>query len=89
MFNCTAIADYINWKVNDSSIDSNLMKRGFEPQSLVNVNASKNLRMKSLVVSGSPDNNNTRIVCVAVVETSSGEFLSNQSEPALLIVQGN
>ena len=87
MFNCTAIADFINWRIDGEPLNADLESRGFESQPLVNLDPSINSKMKSLKVNGSLDNSNTSIVCVAYPVQSSGKGC--QSDPALLLVYGN
>ena len=61
VFNCTAIATFINWEVNGGPIDSDLINKGFEVQFTIDLNVSQDLRMRALRVLGSPDNDNTSI----------------------------
>ena len=86
VFNCTAIATFINWEVNGETLNSELL--GFEEQEVVDLDISQNLRMRSLTVLGSPDSNNASIACIAVLEVAPLMFVANRSNPALLLVQG-
>ena len=88
VFNCTAIATFINWEVYGGPLDSNLISRGFKPQLTIELNVSQNLRMGSLRVLGSPDNDDVSIVCVALLQLPSFMFVANGSDPVLLLVQG-
>ena len=87
-FNCTAIATFINWEVNGGPIDSDLESRGFETQFTIDLNVSQDLRMESLRVLGSPENDNTTITCVVVLVLPSLMVVADKSDPAVLLVQG-
>ena len=88
VFNCIAIATFINWEINGGPIDSDLINKGFETQLTIDLNVSQDLRMASLRVLGSSENDNTSITCVVVLQLASLVFLGNRSDPALLLVQG-
>ena len=66
-FSCTAVADFINWLVNNQSIDSQLNARGFEGGAIVIINSTLNLRERNLSVLGSTENNGSVVTCVAVI----------------------
>ena len=86
VFNCTAIATFINWNVNGTSLNAGT--NGFEMQLTIDVNVSQDLRTAALRVVGSPDANNSSIECVALLEQSNKTFDAISSAPALLLVQG-
>ena len=91
VFNCTAIASFINWEINGGPIDSDLIGKGYDQGPLITLNVSQNLRTDSLTVLGSADNNNASIACVAILRAQiypAFEFVGNSSDPALLLVQG-
>ena len=88
VFNCTAIATDLNWKVNDDSFNTDYESKGFHELAVVVLDASQSLRTASLRVLGSAHSNNASIVCVAILEYSQLLFVGNKSEPALLLVQG-
>ena len=88
VLNCTAIATDLNWKVNDDSFNTDYENKGFHELAVVVLDASQSLRTASLRVLGSAHSNNASIVCVAILEYSQLLFVGNESEPALLLVQG-
>ena len=67
VLSCTAVGQFINWLVNNRSIDSELNARGFESSTTVIVNSSLNLRERNLSVLGSTENNGSVVTCVAVI----------------------
>ena len=90
VFNCTAIATFIIWRVNGEPV-ANIRSKGFDDKALiVTVNETQNLRMRTLRVVGSPDSHNVSITCVALLQISgTNNFSVAQSEPALILVQGD
>ena len=86
LFNCTAIATFINWKINDTSVDQ-FTNEQFQEQPSVVVNVTQGLISETLVL-GSLESNNIRIVCVAILEVSSNMFSGASSDPAVMLVQG-
>ena len=83
-FTCTAIALDIEWEVNGERITSDLRNRGFDDTSpLITLNSTQNLRMSTIAVLGSADNNGSNITCVAL--SLSAPFIL-ESEPAVLLV---
>ena len=89
--NTIAFATYINWKVNGEPVDNVTRSKGFndsvqeEP-----LDKTRNLRMRTLRVVGSPDSNGANITCVAYLQSSSStDFDAAESEPALILVQGD
>ena len=87
LFNCTAIATFINWKINDTPVDQ-FTSEQFQEQASVVVNVTQSLISETLRVLGSLENNKIRIVCVAVLEVSSNMFSGASSDPAVMFVQG-
>ena len=83
-FTCTAIAIDIEWTVNGGKITIDLRNRGFDDSSpLITLNSTQNLRMSTIAVLGSADNNGSNITCVAI--SLSAPFIL-ESEPAVLLV---
>ena len=83
-FTCTAIAIDIAWEVDGEIITPDLRNRGFDDSSpLITLNSTQNLRMSTIAVSGSADNNGSNITCLAV--SLSAPFIV-KSEPAVLLV---
>ena len=85
-FTCTAIAGQIQWLVNGQpSADANLRNRGFNDQAvpLTTVNATQNLRTRTLSAFGSADNNRSNITCVAFFTSP---FSIIESDPVFLLV---
>ena len=83
-FTCTAIALDIVWTVNGDSITPDLRNRGFDDSSaLITLNSTQNLRMSTIAVLGSADNNGSSITCVAL--SLSAPFIV-ESEPAVILV---
>ena len=87
LFNCTAIATFINWKINDTPVDQ-FTREQFQEQASVVVNVTQSLISETLRVFGSLENNNIRIVCVAILEVSSNMFSGASSDPAVMFVEG-
>ena len=89
MFNCTAIATFISWKIDGVLINGDIRDKGFDDSALlVTFNLTQDLRGTSLKVLGSPNSNNVSITCVAIIPTSFTTFDINTSELALVLVQG-
>ena len=89
-FTCTAIADIIHWEVNGLLIlsvnDENVRKQGFDVRSpLIVLNATQNLRTRTLSAFGSVDNNGSSITCVAIA-FSITPLSFGTSEPVVLLV---
>ena len=85
MFNCTAIATDITWRINGDNFNADFITNGFEELPLI---AMQNLRMRQLRVIGSPDSDNASIVCVVVLQVSFQKIVGNMSTPVILLVQG-
>ena len=81
VFNCTAIADSINWLINGSPFDN----RSKYHKITVTLNEAKSLHKSTLTANASPLNNKTKISCFVVTLKP---FASLTSEPALLLIQG-
>ena len=86
LFNCTAIATFINWNINDTPVDQFTSKQ-FQEQASVVVNATQSLILETLRVLGLLEKN-IRIVCADVLEVSSNMFNGVSSDPAMMLVQG-
>ena len=67
IFTCTAVAQEIEWEVNGQPIDDHLRSRGFNDEAvpLTLLNATQNLRTRTMSVNGSTENNGSNITCVA------------------------
>ena len=84
-FTCTAVAGEIEWEINGQPVDDHLMSRGFNEDAvpLTLLNATQNLRTRTLSAFGSADNNGSNITCVAF-------FISPlsimKSDPVVLLV---
>ena len=88
VINCTAIAEFINWRVNGQPIDAILTSKGFDESApTVDINEAQNLRMRTLRVLGSPDSNGVNITCIAF--QGPPMFSAATSETALILVQGD
>ena len=88
VFNCTAIGS-IFWEIDGVFIDSNLRGKGFDDSApTLTLNLTQDLRSTSLRVLGSPDSNNVRITCVAIIPITPFTSDVDASEPALMLVQG-
>ena len=85
VFNCTAIATDITWRINGDNFNADFISEGFEELPLI---AMQNLRMRQLRVLGSPDSDNASIVCVVVLQVSLQKIVGNTSAPVILLVQG-
>ena len=83
--NCTAIAEWIRWKINGQPVDNNT---DFDesPQT-VELNKTQELSRGTLKVVGSTDSNHTNITCFAIYRYVPPDI--SQSEPALILVQGD
>ena len=84
-FTCTAVAGEIEWEVNGQPVDDHLRSRGFDDEAvpLTLLNATQNLRTRTMSVNGSTDNNGSIITCVAYFTSP---FSIMESDPALLLV---
>ena len=84
-FTCTAVADIIQWEVNGIfAFDENIRKQGFDDSSPpIVLNATQNLRTRTMSAFGSVDNNGSSITCVAI---SIPPFSLAISDPAVLLV---
>ena len=81
-FTCEAVADLIDFQVNDSSADtSDVVNKGFIQQSAHALNGGKVRRV--LLAEALEDNNNTNISCKAY-----GSPLNIYSNIAVLRIQG-
>ena len=88
VLNCTGIATVIDWLVNGQPIDDTLRRKGFDDFTpLVTLNKAQDLRLNTLNVTGSSDNNGTNVSCVATLISSTIRPIA-RSEPALILVQG-
>ena len=77
-------ADYIGWKVNDSSILSNVSFMNISTASYsVRDGPSRNI----LIVGAIPTYNGTVVICVAVF-IAANNCPSQDSRPAVLLIQG-
>ena len=89
MFNCTAIASLITWKIDVVLIDGGIRDKGFDDSaSVVTLNLTQYLHGTSLRALGSPDSNNISITCVAIIPVTLTTNHVNTSEPAMMLVQG-
>ena len=87
LINCTATATFIGWEANGKPVDS-LRNQGFDDSApTVLLNESQNLRMATLKVVGSSNSSNVSVVCVALLPSSTTDFIK-RSEAALILVQG-
>ena len=86
--NCTAIANFINWKVNGTPVDD-LRQQGIESfdNKIRNEELGKNRHIARLRVKGSSNSNHAMVTCVAVL-TKGVDISSVFSKPALILVQG-
>ena len=84
-FTCTAVADEIEWEVNGQPVDANLRSRGFNDDAVppTLLNATQNLRTRTMSVNGSADNNGSNITCVVYFLNP---FSSMESDPVVLLV---
>lgn len=88
-FNCTATASFIFWRVNEKSISHDLRSKGFDDSALtVILNATENLRTRSLSVQGLSANNGSRIACEAYLQITPINYDYTKSESARMLVQG-
>ena len=78
------------WCVNGKCTSDFIRSIGFDDSSLaVTLNATENLRARSLQVQGSPINNESKVACEAYLQTTATKFDYNISGSALMLVQGN
>ena len=87
IINCTAVATYIHWEVNHVSVLV-YSNKGIIQSETVTHDAVQNLRTRKLWVTGSPDSDGARIVCVVTLFNSDDSHQTISSEPALVLVQG-
>ena len=89
MITCTAIATFIDWKVDGQPVDDHNRQDFDDSTRTVSLNTAQNLRMSELKVMGSPTSNGSSIACVVALEIDTNIFVGNSSEPAMIHVQGN
>ena len=84
-FTCTAVGEEIEWEINGQPVDANLRSRGFNDDAvpLTLLNATQNLRTRTMSAFGSADNNGSNIICVAFFMSP---FSIMKSDPAVLLV---
>ena len=82
-FNCTGIAETIAWKANGEEIVNN-GETIVIPTAIV-VNQTQGILMSTVLLTASIVDNVTNITCIAL---STSPLSSDESEPALLLVQG-
>ena len=81
-FTCEAVADLIDFQINDSSADrGDVFSKGFIQQSALTLNGGKVRRI--LLAQALKDNNNTNISCRAY-----GSPVNVNSDIAVLRIQG-
>ena len=86
-FTCTAVAGEIGWEINGQpGDDEDVRNRGFNDEAvpLTLLNATQNLRTRTMSAFGSADNNGSNITCFAFF--LSPPFSTAISEPAVLLV---
>ena len=86
-FTCTAVAGEIEWQINGQpGDDEDNRHRGFNDEliPLTTLNATQNLRTRTLSAFGSKDNNGSNITCIAYF--LSPPFSTVISEPVVLLV---
>ena len=86
--NCTAVATYIHWEVNSVTVLA-YRNKGITPSETEIQDAVQNLRTRKLWVTGSPDSDGVRIVCIVTLVNSDDSHQTILSEPALVLVQGS
>ena len=83
-FTCTARAQFINFRVNNTPADdANIANKGFHQQGTEHVNNT--IRRRVLFVDPREGNNNTNISCVAITTSPLSDDTSNT---VLLLIQG-
>ena len=82
--NCTAVANTIVWKANDSLVEELHHPALVPNHKLVAINETANIFMGQLTIQGTEEINNTEIVCHAANPGESSET----SLPVLILVQG-
>ena len=80
-FNCTAIASTFIWKANGITLKNTIQTQISSPTA---VNSTQGILMSSLLVTVSSADNATNITCTAFSKLP----VLNESEPAILLVQG-
>ena len=80
-FNCTAIASTFIWKANGITLKNTIQAQISSPTA---VNSTQGILMSSLLVTVSSADNATNITCTAFSKLP----VLNESEPAILLVQG-
>ena len=83
LLNCTAEAIFINWFVNGNPI-SDLNMAVFNDSAKTHTLGFQ-LRTRSLIVLGTPESNDSRIICVGTTHSPPSQ---DTSDPALIVVQG-
>ena len=83
LLNCTAVATFINWFVNGTSV-SDLNMAVFNDSAKTRTLGSQ-LRTRPLSVLGTPESNESRITCVGTIHSPPSQ---DTSDPALILVQG-
>lgn len=68
-FTCTAIANFIEWRVNDQPVDDvDSRRRGFDDTSPpIVLNETQNLLTRTMTAFGSVENNGSVITCVGIL----------------------
>ena len=72
VFNCTAIATFINWEVNGTTVDAEFLSKGFETQQLVDPD-------NNLTVLGTTENNGSFITCHSLLLLTSPPSSANST----------
>ena len=86
LLNCTAEAAFINWFVNGKPV-SDFNKAVFNDSLKTRTSGSQPvLRTKPLSVLGTPESNDSRIICVGTLHSEPPS--QDRSDPALILVQG-
>ena len=83
LLNCTAVATFINWLVNEKPVSDH--DRTVFSDSAKTRTLGSQLRTRSLSVLGTPESNDSRIICVGTIHSP---FSQDSSDPALILVQG-
>ena len=84
-FTCTARAEFINFRVNNTPADdANIANKGFHQQGTEHINNT--IRRRVLLVDPREGNNNTNISCVGF--STSPSLSEDTSNTALLLLQG-
>ena len=86
-YSCSGIATFINWEVNNMSIDAEQRAKGFDDtgDTILDEQIS-NLRTRELAVDGNSETNNSMIVCFAVLlSPPSSTFAASNSVQVLVL----